>query len=133
MWQEDCRNTPVKSNSLTLCLLTGNKFSDCDKPADNPNLKSAGQLLEEGLQKLPGRYQKLNDALRNTFPNPLPQRVFITEYPDITRDENENACEFPRAALDGWSPEEGQFFITFDNYLRTLWLYEKALNRVQGR
>ena len=47
------------------------------------------KLLDDGLEDLPRRYERLASRLRQM---PQVARVFITEYPDIVRDEGGNFC-----------------------------------------
>lgn len=54
---------------------------DCQKNVE------ALATLKAGLDSLPARYQALSEKL-----NGLQARVFITEYPDLARDENRRPC-----------------------------------------
>ena len=72
------------------------------------------QLFEEGVARLPQAYRILNDNLQSTFPDVKrdPRRIFITEYPDATEDEEGKVCG-PRLErlpdilnLVGWSTPE---------------------------
>lgn len=79
-------------------------YPNCDVAWNDPTevltgLRSGGLIFEEGIAALPGRYADLNDALQaKLYDAGLlgPERVYLTEYPDFTRDHNGEWC--------GWTP-----------------------------
>ena len=78
-------------------------YPNCDVAWNDPTevltgLRSGGLIFQEGIAALPGRYADLNDALQTELYDAGllgPERVYLTEYPDFTRDHNGEWC--------GWS------------------------------
>jgi hypothetical protein len=67
--------------------------------------ENAKQIFEAGIASLPRLYARLDGELRTLLPELPAQRVYFTEYPNLTRDEQGNLCAFdplhPLAMLPG--------------------------------
>ncbi|MCS7008231.1 MAG: hypothetical protein NZL88_11820, partial [Gaiellaceae bacterium] len=77
---------------------------------------TAGELFEDGLDRLEVRYGDLDERIDELFEGLREDssRVYITEYPNATEDENGEVCELnlgddPLRYLPGWSKEEGSW------------------------
>jgi len=75
----------------------------------------ADELFAQGLAGLAGGYGDLEDGLAERFPllTDEPGRVYITEYPNATEDDDGSICKLdlfdPLASLPGWSADEGEW------------------------
>jgi hypothetical protein len=56
----------------------------------------AAARFREALALLPGKWRDLDEKLISVFPGLDGERIYLTEYPDITRDDRNNYC--------GWTP-----------------------------
>jgi lysophospholipase L1-like esterase len=74
-------------------------------------VESAAAVFERQRAALPQQYAALADRLNSTFGPGVP--VYVTGYPNPTRDDQGAVCRFdpadPARALPGLSPEEGQW------------------------
>ena len=62
---------------------------------------NAQMLLDDGIDRLPDRYIQLENRLSVQHPDFQQGRVYITDYPDPTKNENEEYCGFdPMATLE---------------------------------
>lgn len=120
---EPCHQLPividlgVQVTGDLLCspLVVGPFAEDCssffDDLEDHDVLAAA--LFSEGIATLPGLYDQLDLEIQTTFPDLPSNRIFITEYPNGTRDENGHPCAFdlsdPLAVLPGFSLPEGMW------------------------
>ena len=134
MWQKNCHvnadsDLGLESIKNTACsfptvldeLFRTNIRDKCLKAydgfiKDTPN--SAKDYFESGEKTLADKYHKLNNELKEFLDidsgDQLPyDKVFITEYPDITRDDFGNICEPPYLGLPGWSRAEGKWASEF--------------------
>lgn len=82
---------------------------------------NAADLFEKGLNgdpagaseaermSLPAKYGKVDQEIRRMWPDFTPDRMFITPYPMVTRDQDGNICgldQSPAKTLPGISPAE---------------------------
>lgn len=98
----------IGGNDLGFADLVARCIVDLNCSKDNKALKQ----LRDGLEVLPARYLALNEALIGLQPA---MRVFITEYPDMVRNERGELCHrdpwneaLVRMTKDetGWASEE---------------------------
>ncbi|HVM26365.1 MAG TPA: hypothetical protein VM433_01680 [Mycobacteriales bacterium] len=80
------------------------------------DFKPAVRIFNDGIQRVPRAYQRLNDRLLTAFdhesaetdetgrrlPALLPQQVYLAEYPDPTKDEVGDYCGWPKRPSYVW-------------------------------
>ncbi len=64
-----------------------------DVGARAPFAKSGLELFTSGIGDLPRRYDRLDDRLREAFPDLPPEHVYLTEYPNVTEDDDGTPCQ----------------------------------------
>ena len=58
-----------------------------------PFAESGAELFDSGISGLPGRYDDLDERLREAFPDVASEHVYLTEYPNVTEDDDGTPCE----------------------------------------
>lgn len=116
-----------------VCVVTVFWIDDCsDFLTGLGPTETAQELLDEGIVKLRGEgdedglYDQMAEKLGTEIADLSAGRVYLSEYPNPSEDDDGSYCEFdaldPLATLPGWSDDE------------TVWVDEEMLDRsVSGR
>lgn len=75
----------IGGNDVSFAKLVENAIKPGCSDDIDPN-----NLVRAGLEKLPERFEKLNEMIKGISPLP---KVFMTEYPDIVHDESGEFCD----------------------------------------
>ena len=101
---------PVLADILCNPLLVGIGAPDCSDYLGGTEGESALETFDRGIAELPGLFDMLNEGFSTYLPRLKPERIFFTEYPNLTRDENDQLCAFdessPLTSLPGFTESE---------------------------
>jgi hypothetical protein len=103
---------PVAAALICSAAVLGPSSAACVDYFDglhDPNA-SAKDVFDAGIVALPGLYDRLDQEVRRTLPDLPPARLYVSEYPNLLRDEDGNLCGFdpldPLGTLPGVSGAE---------------------------
>ena len=82
-------DTPGLFPASDECL---DEYGDTGRPAGR-----AAEQFDRAIDQLPARWRALDEKIAATFPGLDRARIYLTEYPDLTRDDDAVYC--------GWTPD----------------------------